>query len=90
MRPSNREIQQQKTCHLYAYLLTALGKEVPLEIEECVDDYGDPVDCVPMLYKALQALESDTFEKVVNDQESQEARDLAQWWEMYQLYIPIK
>ena len=88
MSPTNREVQQRKTCQLYAYVLVSQGKEVPEEIEECVDDYGDPIDCVPKLYQALKDLDSEAFEKIVNNTQLQEARDLAQWWEMYQLYIP--
>ena len=89
MKPTNREIQQRKTCQLYAYVLASLGEKIPLEIVDCVDSYGDPVDCVSDLSQALKSLDSDTYEKIVNNTDSQEARDLAQWWEMYQLYIPI-
>ncbi len=89
MSPSNREIQLRKTCQLYAYVLTMLGKETPEEILECADTYDYPVDCVKELYQELKDLDSDTFDKIVNDSESMQARDLAQWWEMYQIYIPL-
>ena len=88
MNPSNREVQLRKTCQLYAYVLTSQGKEVPEEIQECADAYDYSVDCVAKLSQALVNLDSDTFEKIVNNTESKEARDLANWWEMYQIYIP--
>lgn len=88
MNPSNREVQLRKTCQLYAYVLTSQGQEVPEEIQECADAYDYPVDCVTELSQVLKGLDSDTFEKIVNNSQSKEARDLAQWWEMYQIYIP--
>jgi len=89
MSPSNREIQQRKTCQLYAYVLKSQGKEVPEYIEECADSYDYPVECMKELSTVLKDLDSDTFEKIVNNTESQEARDLANWWEMYQTYMPL-
>ena len=87
MKPTNREIQQRKTCQLYVYVLISQGKEVPDEIQECAVSYDYPVDCVAQLSKELKGLDSDTFEKIVNNTQSNKGRDLAQWWEMYQTYI---
>jgi len=86
MSPSNKEMQLRKNCQLYAYLLVAQGKEVPEEIQECADsyDYDYIVDCVADLSDALESLDSATFERVVNNPQSQEARALAYWWEMHQ------
>ena len=94
MGNENREMQQRKTCKLYAYVLAALGKEVPTRIEECRDsdgteDYNLLVDCVKELSQELIGLDADTFEKVVKSTDSVEARELSQWWEMYQIYIPV-
>ena len=89
MNPTNREIQQRKTCQLYVYVLISQGKEVPDEIQECAVSYDYPVDCVAQLSKELKGLDSDTFEKIVNNTQSNKGRDLAQWWEMYQTYIPL-
>ena len=89
MSPSNKEIQLRKTCQLYAYVLEALGKEVPEYIEECADSYDYPVECVTELVKVLKEMDSETFEKIVSNGESNEARDLANWWEMYQIYVPL-
>ncbi len=89
MHPSNREVQLRKTCELYAYVLVSQGKEVPEAIQECADSYDYPVDCVKELSQLLKSLDSETFEKIVNNTKSKEARDLAQWWEMYQIYIPL-
>ncbi|PHS40688.1 MAG: hypothetical protein COB07_04045 [Sulfurovum sp.] len=88
MSPTNREVQLRKTCQLYAYVLVSQGKEVPEEIQECADSYDYPVDCVAKLSQVLKGLDSDTFEKIVNNSQSKEARDLANWWEMYQIYTP--
>ena len=88
MNPSNKEMQLRKTCQLYAYVLESQGKEVPEEIQECTVSYDHPVDCVRELAQALKDLDSDTFEKIVNNTQSKKARDLSQWWEMYQMYIP--
>jgi len=90
MKPTNKEMQLRKTCQLYAYVLVSQGKEVPEEIQECTVSYDYPVECVAELSQALEGLDSDTFEKIVNNTQSQESRDLAQWWEMYQTYIPLR
>lgn len=84
MAPTNKEMQQNKNCRLYAYLLTSQGKEVPEAVQECADSYEDVFDCVKMLAKEVESLDSETFDRVVNDTASQEARDLAYWWQMYQ------
>ncbi|NOR56243.1 MAG: hypothetical protein GQ531_08550 [Sulfurovum sp.] len=89
MSPSNREIQLQKNCEIYAYVLTSLGKEVSEEIQDCVDDYEYSIDCVKELAKVLQTLDTDTFNKIVNNKELPVACELANWWEMYQAYIPV-
>ncbi len=90
MNPTNREVQLQKTCQLYAYVLKSQGKEIPEAIQECVASYDYLLDCVADLYQELKSLDSDTFEKIVHNTDSKKARDLAQWWKMYQLYIPVK
>ena len=84
MRPTNKEMQQRKTCQLYMYVLTSLGKEIPYEILECAHSYDYLVDCVAELSEALKGLDSDTFDRIVNDTQSKEARDLKYWWEMQQ------
>lgn len=89
MSASNKEVQLRKTCQLYTYVLASLGKDIPENIQECADSYEYPVDCVTELYQELKDLDSDTFEKIVNDTQSTQARNLASWWEMYQTYIPL-
>ena len=94
MSNANKEMQLRKTCKLYAYVLASQGKEVPDAIQECRDcdgseDYDLLVDCVADLSQALKDLDSETFDKIVNNTESVEARELSQWWEMYQIYIPL-
>jgi len=89
MAPTNREIQFQKTCELYAYVLMSQGKEVQYHIEECANSYEYPVDCVKELAQEIESLDEKTFEKIVNDTKVQEARDLANWWKMYQGYTPV-
>ena len=86
MAPSNKEMQRQKNCKLYAYLLLAQNKEVPDHILECAysHDCDYPVECAAELAEEIKGLDSDTFEKIVNDKESPEARELAHWWEMRQ------
>ena len=86
MNPSNKELRLRKNCQLYTYLLVLQAKEVPEEIQECADSYNYDflVDCVTQLSDELEGLDSDTFEKIVNNKESNEARELAYWWEMHQ------
>ena len=86
MNPSNKELQLSKNCQLYVYVLNSIGKEVPEEIQECANsyDYDYLVDCVTQLSAELESLDSETFDKVVNNNESQEARELAYWWKMHQ------
>lgn len=84
MNPTNKEMQLRKTCELYVYVLVSQGKEVPDEIQECADsyDYDYLVDCVAELSAALEGLDSDTFDKIMNNTQVKEARDLTYWWEM--------
>jgi hypothetical protein len=89
MSHTNREVQLRKTCQLYAYVLASLGKEIPEAIQECAHSYDYPVECVKELSQTLQDLDSETFDKIVHKSQSQVARDLEQWWEMYQIYIPV-
>ena len=86
MAPSNKEMQRQKNCKLYTYLLLSQEKEVPDEILECAHSYDCdyPVDCVIELAEEIKGLDSESFERIVNDSRSQEARELAHWWEMHQ------
>lgn len=95
MANSNKEMQLRKTCKLYAYVLAAQGKEVPESILECRDSDGSEeydciVDCVADLSHILKGMDTDIFNKIVKNTDSQEARELAHWWEMYQLYIPLE
>ncbi|QOP43568.1 hypothetical protein FJR45_06215 [Sulfurimonas sediminis] len=89
MNPNNREVQARKTCELYAYVLISQDKEVPDVILECASSYDYPVECVSELAQELKSLDTATFERIINNPFSQEARDLARWWEMYQTYIPV-
>lgn len=94
MSNSNRELQLRKTCGLYAYVLSAQGKEVPEMIQECADssdsdEYDCLVDCVAELSEVLKGFDSETFERIVNNSDSSDARELSHWWEMYQVYVPL-
>jgi hypothetical protein len=84
MSPSNKEMQLQKNCELYAYLLRSLGKEIPEYIQECIDSYEDVFNCMADLDALLKALDAKTFDTIVNNKESLESRELAYWWEMRQ------
>lgn len=86
MAPSNKEMQRQKNCQLYAYLLLSQNKEVPDHILECAHAYDCdyPVECAAELAEEIKGLDSDTFEKIVNDPHFKEAKELAHWWEMHQ------
>lgn len=91
MSLTNRELQLRKTCQLYTYVLVSQNKEVPEYIQECADsdEYDCLTDCVAELSQEVQAFDSDTFERIVNNKESVEAQKLSLWWEMYNMYIPI-
>ena len=94
MGNSNRELQLRKNCKLYAYVLTTQGKEVPEAIYDCAEDvdldgYDNLVDCVAELADAIKNFDSDSFEKIMNNPESSESRELSQWWEMYKIYTPL-
>jgi len=82
MNPSNKEMQLCKNCQLYAYLLVSQGKEVPEEIQDCIDSYDYVVNCVTELFEELQGLDSDTFDRIVNNKELLKSRELSYWWEM--------
>ena len=84
MSATNKEMQLQRNCQLYAYVLTSQGKEVPEYIQESTESYDYLVDCVAELSQEVKGLDSETFEKVVNNIQIQEARELAYWWKMYQ------
>ncbi|MFC2057466.1 hypothetical protein ACFLR6_00860 [Campylobacterota bacterium] len=87
MNPTNKELRLRKNCQLYVYVLVSQGKEVPEEIQECADsyDYDFLFDCVTQLSDEIEGLDSDTFDRIVNNKESNEARELAYWWEMHQV-----
>lgn len=84
MSPSNKEMQLCKNCQLYAYVLVSQGKEVPEEIQDCIDSYDYVVNCVAELSEELKCLDSATFDRIVNNAELLESRELAYWWEMQQ------
>ena len=84
MSASNKEMQLQKNCQLYAYVLTSLNQEVPEEIQDCAAFYEDTMHCATELYELLKSLDSDTFEKIVKNKDLLEARELSYWWEMHQ------
>ncbi len=84
MTPSNKEMQLRRNCQLYAYVLVSQGKEIPEVIQDAIDDYDYLVDCVIDLSEEIKALDSDTFDKIVNNKDRQEARELSYWWEMCQ------
>lgn len=86
MNPTNKEMQLRRNCKLYAYLLKSQDKEIPEEIQECADSYHYDylVDCVVALAEAIKGLDSDTFDRIINNKESKEAQELAYWWEMQQ------
>jgi len=91
MNLSNREIQLRRNCQLYVYVLNSLDKEIPEKLQECADseEYDSLIDCVKELSEELKNFDSDTFERIVNNKQSIEAQQLSQWWEMYQIYIPV-
>jgi hypothetical protein len=94
MGNSNRELQLRKNCKLYAYVLISQDKEVPEYISDCADDvdldgYDNLIDCVAELAEAIKGLDSDAFERIVNGCESENAKELSHWWDMYQKYIPV-
>jgi len=82
MNPSNKEMQLRKTCELYVYVLTSLAQEVPDAVQECADSYDYPLECAAELAKVLKELDSESFERIVNDPDSIEARHLSYWWQM--------
>ena len=84
MSATNKEMQLQRNCQLYAYLLTSQDKEVPEHIQESAESCDYLVDCVSELSQEVEGLDSETFERVVNNTQIQEARELAYWWKMYQ------
>ncbi len=84
MQPTNQELQLHKNCQLYAYLLKMQKKEVPEHIQECLDSYEYVTNCVEELLKELKSLDEESFEKIVNNTDSIESRELAYWWEMQQ------
>jgi len=90
MSLSNKEIQQRRNCQLYVYVLESQNKEVPDNIQECADSdaYNYLIDCSKGLSEEIQNFDSETYERIVNNKQSTEAQQLAQWWEMYQMYIP--
>jgi len=84
MSATNKEMQLQRNCQLYAYVLTSQGKEVPEYIQESAESYDYLVDCVAELSQEVESLDTEAFERVVNNTQIQEARELAYWWTMYQ------
>lgn len=90
MNPSNKEMQLRKNCELYAYVLTAQGKEIPEVIQDGLDDYEYIINCSEDLYKEVENLDTDTFQTIVNNKEVQGSRELSYWWKMYKEYNQIQ
>ncbi len=84
MNPSNKEMQLNKNCQLYVYLLESLGKEVPDEIQECAESYDYVLNCVKELLEEVKGLDSETFDRILNNKEVLASRELSYWWEMQQ------
>lgn len=84
MNPSNKEVQLRKTCQLYIYVLESLGKEIPDDLEDCAESYDYLINCVDEFAQVLKELDSQTLEKILNNPETSLARDLKNWWQMYQ------
>ena len=82
MTPNNKEMRQHKNCQLYVYILSEQGKEIPDHILECASAYDYLVDCVHELAQEIEGLDVDTFERIMNDKDSLNARELSYWWEM--------
>ena len=92
MSLTNKEMQLQKNCRLYMYVLRSQGKEVPELIEECAHthDMDYPVNCIAELVSEIEGLDGDTFDRIVNNSESEEAKELAYWWEMHQEAVRLR
>ena len=84
MNPSNKEMQLCRNCQLYAYVLESQGKEIPEEIQDCIDSYDYVINCASELAKEIKGLDSDAFERIVKNPQLQKARELDYWWEMQQ------
>ena len=89
---SNKEIQLNRNCQLYKYLLESQTKEVPEYIDDCADGYDSDylVDCVEKLAQEIQSLDDEIFNKILNNESSLQSKNLLEWWNMYKLYIPVK
>lgn len=82
MSSLNKEMQLQKNCQLYLYLLESLGMEIPEAVEECAASYEDVFNCVNEMAALLESLDKSTFDAIVYNKERLESRELAYWWEM--------
>ena len=60
------------------------GKEVPEHIQDCLDSYEYVTNCVEELLEELKSLDEGTFNKIVNNTDTIESREVAYWWEMQQ------
>lgn len=84
MSPSNKEMQQLHTCRLYSYVLAQQGKEVPEEIQDCAISYDYLLDCSADLAREIEGLDSEAFERIMHNPQSKYAKDVSNWWDMYQ------
>lgn len=84
MQPTKKEEYRQKTCHLYAYALTTLGREVPEEVVRGAGSVYTSHDPTAALCELLQGLSDDGLERVVYNAHSADSRRLADWWEAHQ------
>ena len=84
MSSYNQELQLKKNCELYVYLLVELKAEIPEDVLECALSLDYPVNCAKELAETIGQLDSETFKRVMHKENSQEAQDLRNWWEMSQ------
>ncbi|MBN2816927.1 MAG: hypothetical protein JXQ67_09600 [Campylobacterales bacterium] len=84
MASLNQSMQLKKNCELFVYVLVSLEKDIPEDVLECAmcDDY--PINCAKELADTLSSLDKESFDKIMNKENSAEAQDLRNWWEMSQ------
>jgi len=84
MAPSRREIETQRAAVLLLYVNRELGKKAPEWVaKNAADIYARDERVVPELCRIIGSLTPARTESIMYAR-SQEARDLASWWEEHQ------
>lgn len=84
LEPTRGELYRQATAQHYSYALTAVDMEVPDEVSTTARTIYAHLDFTMKLCKLIETFTTEQMDQIVYNGRSQDARSLADWWELHQ------